>query len=101
VDEELDEIKKKKLTEKQKELESKEIEKKLKEALRAALTPSAYDRLSNVAHANKELYMGAAQQVLLAYKQMGRTISESELITVLRALKEREEKDVSITFHKK
>jgi DNA-binding TFAR19-related protein (PDSD5 family) len=101
VDEELEEIKKKKLAEKQKELESKEVEKKLKEALRQALSPDAYDRLTNVAHANKELYMSAAQQVLMAYKQLGRTISETELISVLRALKERETKDVSITFHKK
>lgn len=101
MDEELDEVRKKKLAEKQKEMEEKEVESKLKDALRSALTPKAYDRISNVAHANKELYLTTAQQVLLAYKQLGRSINEEELLTVLRAIKAKTEKDVKITFHKK
>lgn len=98
---EAEEIRKKKLAEKQKELETKEVEAKLKDALRSALSEQAYDRLSNVAVANKELYLNTAQQVLLAYKQLGRRINEEELLTVLKALKEKMEKDVSIKFHRK
>jgi DNA-binding TFAR19-related protein (PDSD5 family) len=98
---ELEEIRKQKQLEKQKELEAKETEKKLKEALRSALSEEAYERLNNISYVNKELYLTAAQQILYAYKNMGRTISDKELLTVLRAIKERTEKDVSITFKKK
>lgn len=101
MEDEAKEIREKKLEEKKKELENKDIEEKLREALRSALTPKAYDRLSNVAHANKELYLTTAHQVLLAQKQLGRVINEEELLTVLRAIKAKTEKDVKITFHKK
>jgi DNA-binding TFAR19-related protein (PDSD5 family) len=100
-DNELDEIKKRKLAQKQKELEAKAAEQQLKEALRAALTEGAYARACNVALANKELYLTAAQQVLLASRKIGRRITEAELLTVLRAIKARTEKESSITFHKK
>ena len=97
----MDELRKRRLAEKQKSLEAKAAEQQLKEALRAILEPSAYERMSNVAMANKELYVMAAQQVLMASKRLGRPITEAELLTVLRALKSRTEKETSITFNRK
>jgi len=98
---ELEEVRKQRLAEKQKELEARQIEKQLKDALRAALTEPAYERMANVSLANKELYLSAAQQVLHAYKRLRRQINESELLSVLRALRESTEKEGKITFHKK
>ncbi len=100
-EDEPEEAKKRRLAERRKASESSAAEEQLKEALRSALDPGAYDRMSNVAMANKELYVMAAQQVLMARKRIGRPITEDELLTVLRALKARTEKETSITFHKK
>lgn len=97
----LEELRKQKLLEKQKEAESRETEKRLREALRSALSEEAYERLNNISYVNKELYLTASQQVLYAYKNMGRKITDRELLSVLRAIQERTEKDVSITFRKK
>lgn len=97
----LEEIRKQKQIEKAKELETKETQKKLKDALRTALSEDAYERLSNISFVNQDLYLTCAQQVLYAYKKMGRAISDKELLTVLCALKERTDKDVTITFRKK
>jgi len=98
---ELEELRKRKFSEKQKEHEGRAVEQQLKDALRKVLTLSAYDRLTNVAIANKELYLTTAQQVLHASKQIGRQINEPELLTVLRAIKARTEKKSTIKFHKK
>jgi len=98
---ELEELRKRKLAEKQKGLEARGVEQQLRDALRKVLTESAYDRLTNVAIANKELYLTTAQQVLHASKRIGRQINEQELLTVLRAIKARTEKESTIKFHKK
>jgi len=98
---ELEELRKRKLAERQKEQESRAVEQQLKDTLRSMLTESAYDRLTNVAIANKELYLSTAQQVLHAGKRIGRRINEQELLTILRAIKARTEKESTIKFHKK
>jgi len=100
-DEVPDELRRKKLAEQQKESESREMEKRLKDALRSVLDDAAYTRLSNVALANKELYLTTAQQALHAAKRLGRKLNEKEILTVLKAIKEQTDKDVKITFHKK
>jgi DNA-binding TFAR19-related protein (PDSD5 family) len=100
-EDELEGARKRRQAERHKAAESKAAEEQLREALRGALDPAAYDRMTNVAMANKELYVMAAQQVLMACKRIGRPIREAELLTVLRALKARTEKETSITFHKK
>jgi len=66
-----------------------------------ALDEQAYARLVNVAVANKELYLTAAKNALMAYKRMGRKIKDAELLTLLRAIKEQTETKTTITFHKK
>jgi DNA-binding TFAR19-related protein (PDSD5 family) len=93
-DAELEEARKKKL-------ESKKTEEQLKATLRVALDEAAYDRLMNVSVANKELFLEASRNLLVFFKRAGRKITESELLSLLRALKERDEKKTSITFHKK
>ena len=98
---ELSQLREKRLAAKSKEDQTRSAEKQLKEALRSALSENAYSRISNVALANKELYLAAAQQVLYAYKRLKRVISEDELLTILRALKGTMEKESSIKFERK
>ncbi len=93
-DEELEDIKKKKA-------EAKKAQEQLKTTLRLALDEPAYDRLMNIAAVNKELYLTAAQNVLMFFKRAGRRITDAELLSLLRALKERGEKETSITFSRK
>ena len=93
-DPELDEARKKKL-------ESKKTEEQLKATLRMALEESAYDRLMNVSVANRELFLETSRNILVFFKRAGRKVTESELLSLLRALKERDEKKTSIKFHKK
>lgn len=86
---------------KKKRLEAKKAQEQLKTTLRSALTEAAYERLMNVAVANKELYLMAAKNLLGLYQRMGRRISEPELLSLLRAIKAQTEKETKITFHKK
>lgn len=93
-DEEIEEIRKKKS-------EAKISQEQLKTTLRIALDEQGYDRLMNIAAVNKELYLTAAQNVLMFYKRAGRRITDAELLLLLKALKEKNEKETKITFHKK
>jgi len=93
-DEQVEDIRKKRL-------ESRKMEEQLRMSLRMALDEQAYERLVNVAVANKELYLTAAKNALMAYKRMGRKIKDAELLTLLRAIKEQTETKTTITFHKK
>ncbi len=93
-DEELEEARNKKL-------EAKKAQEQLKATLRSALEEGAYERLMNVSVANKDMYLTAAQNVLMFYKRAGRKMSESELLSLLRAIKDRSETKTTITFHKK
>lgn len=86
---------------KRKRLEARRIEEQLRMSLRVALDEPAYERLANVSVANKELYFTAAKNVLMAFKRMGRKITDAELVTLLRAIKEQTETKTTITFHKK
>lgn len=93
-DEELEDLKKKRL-------EARAAQDQLKTTLRSALVEPAYERLMNVSVANKELYLSAAKNVLMFYKRAGRRIKEDELLVLLRAIKEQTETKTTITFHKK
>ncbi len=93
-DEELEEIRNKKA-------EAKKAQEQLKTTLRMALEEEAYDRLMNIAAVNRELYLTASQNVLVFFKRAGRKIKDEELLSLLRALKERGEKETKISFHKK
>ncbi|MEW6035377.1 MAG: DNA-binding protein [Candidatus Micrarchaeota archaeon] len=93
-DEELEEVKKKKL-------EARHAQEQLRTTLRAALEEPAYDRLMNVAVANNELFLSASRHALMLYKRAGRKIKEEELVALLRAIKEQSETKTTITFHKK
>jgi len=84
-----------------KRLEARKMEEQLKSALRSVLDEAAYNRLMNVSVANKELYIMAAKNLLAAAKQARRKITDEELLSFLRAIKEQTETKTSITFHKK
>jgi DNA-binding TFAR19-related protein (PDSD5 family) len=93
-EEELDEARKKKL-------EAKKAEEQLKTTLRVALDEAAYERLMNVSLANKELFLVAAKNALMLFKRVGRRLTESELLSLLRTIKEQTETGSSITFRRK
>jgi DNA-binding TFAR19-related protein (PDSD5 family) len=84
-----------------KRLEARQAEEQIKATLRIALEESAYERMMNVSHANKELFIMAARHLLAVYKRAGRKLTESELLAVLRAVKGQTETETRITFHKK
>jgi len=84
----------------EKSLQAKKAESQLKMTLRLVLEDAAYDRLMNVALANKELYIEAAKQSLMASKRIGRKIKEDEVLMILKALKG-QSAETKIVFHKK
>ncbi|NYZ74601.1 hypothetical protein H0O00_05635 [Candidatus Micrarchaeota archaeon] len=85
----------------QKKLEAKQAQEQLKATLRMALDEQAYDRLMNVSVANSELYLTAARNILMAFKRMGRKLTDAEALAMLRAIREQSETKTTITFHKK
>lgn len=93
-DEELEKLRKEKL-------EAKKAQEQLKATLRMALEAPAYDRMMNVSVANNELFLTAAKNALMLFKRAGRPLTEDEIVTLLRAIKEQSEKKTTITFHKK
>jgi len=82
-------------------MEARKAQEQLKTSLRGALDESAYLRLMNVAVANNELYLTAAKNVLMFFKRAGRRLTETELVALLRAIREQSETKTTITFHKK
>ncbi len=93
-----EEIRRKKAEEYQQKAKEKELENKLKSALRIALESDAYERLATVGYGNKELYTIAAQQVLMVYSQAKRKISDEELLYLLKAIKQKTQHEPTITF---
>jgi DNA-binding TFAR19-related protein (PDSD5 family) len=101
-DEEIEEIRRKKLIQQQKLLEAKRAEEELKALLRVALEPAAYERLSNVRLANHQLYLEAAQYVIAAYKRFGRPLTEQQLLNTLYTLKSGHQDEATrISFKRK
>jgi DNA-binding TFAR19-related protein (PDSD5 family) len=84
-----------------KRLEAKKAEEQLKTALRMALDDAAYLRLMNVAMANKELYLTAAKNILMANQRAKRKLTDAEVLSFLRAIKEQTEAKTTITFNRK
>jgi DNA-binding TFAR19-related protein (PDSD5 family) len=84
-----------------KKLEARKAEEQLKASLRMALDEAAYARLMNVSMANKELYLTAAKNILMAYQRARRRLTEAEVLAFLRAIKEQTEAKTSITFNRK
>ena len=93
-EEDLEQVKKKKL-------EARKAQEQLKSTLRVALDEEAYSRIMNVAVVNEDVYLTAAKNVLMYFKQAGRKMTETELLSLLRAIKDQTEKKTTITFHKK
>jgi DNA-binding TFAR19-related protein (PDSD5 family) len=84
-----------------KRMEARRAEEQIKASLRVALDEGAYDRMMNVSHANRELFVTTARHVFAVYKRAGRKLTESELLAVLWAVKGQTETETTITFHKK
>ncbi|MFH0737539.1 MAG: DNA-binding protein [Candidatus Micrarchaeota archaeon] len=82
-------------------LEAKKAQEQLKSTLRMALEEPAYERMMNVALANNELYLTAAKNALMFYKRAGRKIKDSEVLSLLKAIREQTETKTTITFHTK
>ena len=93
-----EEIRNKKIAEME---NAKKIEEQMKSALRFTLEESAFERIGNVRLANKELYFTAAQQIIAIYKKVGRKLNETEVLAILRAIKNQTENETKITFQRK
>jgi DNA-binding TFAR19-related protein (PDSD5 family) len=86
---------------KNKKLEARKAEEQLKVSLRMALDETAYLRLMNVSMANKELYLTAARNILMAYQRARRRLTEKEVLAFLRAIKDQTETKTTITISRK
>ncbi len=84
-----------------KKLETKKAQEQLKATMRIALDEDAYNRMMNVAVANEDLYLTAAKNVLVYFRKTERKVTESELLSLLRAIRDQSEAKTTITFHKK
>jgi DNA-binding TFAR19-related protein (PDSD5 family) len=96
-EEELGEIRKKKLEEMQ---NARQQDEQIKATLRVVLDDAAYDRMMNVKIANPSLYMSAVQGCVALYQRLGRKIGNKEVLLILRRLKG-EEEETKITFERK
>ena len=101
AEEDIEELKKRKLEEHRKLLEAAKAEEQLKAALRVALEEAAYERLMNISYANKEFYLNVAQRALMVYKQAGRKLTEEEIIFLIRSLKRQAGYEPTIEFREK
>ena len=70
------------------EEKQKEALAQLKSALRRTLDENAYERMINVLMVNQNLFANAAQRILAAYQRLGRTITERDVLMILRTLKD-------------
>ena len=100
-EEDIEEIKRKKLEEQKKMIEAANAGEQLKAALRVALEEGAYERLMNISYANKEFYLNVAQRALMLYKQAGRKLTEEEIIFLIRSLKRQTGHEPTIEFREK
>ena len=101
AEEEIEEIRKKRLNEQKKLAEAAKAEEQLRAALRIALDETAYDRLMNISYANKEFYLMVAQRILAIFREVKRKINEDELLYIISSLKNMTEKQTGIRFHRK
>jgi len=96
--EDTEELRKEKLEEHNKMMEAAKAEEQLKAVLRIALEEGAYERLMNVSYANKEFYLKVAQQALAFFRQAGRKLTEEEIISLIRSMKEKLQHETKIEF---
>lgn len=100
--EELEAIRAKKAQQhQQNEEKKKNVEEQLKTTLRVVLDDSAYQRLMNVKIANQALFLAASQHIVGIFKQVGRKLTDNEVLMILRRLKESNDKETTITFNRK
>lgn len=97
----LEELKKRRLAEKQKEAEEKKAEEQIKGMLRTVLDENGFERMMNVKLSNSELFMSASQNLIGAFQKLRRKITEDEVLFVLKTIKQRTQRESSITFERK
>ncbi|HLC69349.1 MAG TPA: DNA-binding protein [Candidatus Bilamarchaeaceae archaeon] len=86
---------------KQAEEQKKRAEEQLKAVLRIALENDAYDRMINVQHANPQLFLAAAQNIVGFYKQTNRKLTDNEVLQLLQRIKQMNETETTIRFQRK
>lgn len=100
-EEEIEEARKQRTEQQKKQMEAKKAEEQLKTALRVALENDAYDRITNVQHANPQLFLTAAQNILALHKRAGRKLNDEELRAILSRIKQLSETETKIRFERK
>lgn len=82
-------------------LKARQAEEQLKAALRIVLEVNAYDRMTNVQHANSRLFLEAAQRLITMYQRTGRRLRDEEVRRVLSRLQESSTPKTEIRFARK
>jgi len=82
------------------EEQKQKILKQLKVMLRGALEEDAYERMMNVSLVNPELYMKAAQKIIVVFQKFGRKINGGETLALLNNIR-REQTGGSISIKRK
>ncbi len=93
----MDAIRRRIAEQQQAQQEADQAQEQLDNVLRFLLEPEAKQRLANVRIANKQLYLKAAQSLLMLYKagQIGGKVSENELKQLLEKLSEKREPKIT------
>lgn len=99
--EELDQARKRRMTQARKNEEARQAQEQVKVALRSALDNDAYNRLTNIQHVNPQLFMTAAQSILGLAKRVGRPLNDEEARAILGRIRELNETKTEIRFARK
>jgi len=93
MDDELDEIRQQKMAHMKQAEQQAQAEAQLKQLLDVIMTSAAKERIMNVRLVNKELYLKAAQYILLMYRagKLQGKLEEQALIQLLKTLSQKRE----------
>ncbi len=97
----IEEIRKKKLEELKEKSKAKEELSKYLAIAREVCDEKAYDRLTNVMHANQELFMKALEYCVLRFKRTGSKVDDKSLKEFLSYVSSTSRKEPKIRFKRK
>ncbi len=85
----------------QKILEMKRMQEMMKAELRKVVDDAAFDRMTNVLAVNPQLFQVAAQQIISLAQRTNRTLSDAEVLKILKLLKGMKERRTNIQIKHK
>ncbi len=85
----------------QKILETKRMQEMMKAELRKVVDDAAFDRMTNVLAIKPQLFQLAAQQIISLAHRTNRTLSDAEVLKILKLLKGMKERRTNIQIKHK